>query len=111
MSFYLSIKENREFQRVYARGKPFVGPELISYVMKNRKNTVRFGITTSKKTGNAVKRNRSRRLIRESFRLLAGEIKPGYDFIFVARTKTSFLKCCDISQAMRRQLKNAGVLK
>lgn len=107
----MPIKENRDFHRIYSRGKSYVHPILVSYVMKNRKNVVRVGITTSKKTGNAVKRNRSRRLIRESFRSLSPGVARGYDVIFVSRAKTPFVKCGDVARVMARQLKSAGLLK
>lgn len=111
MSCFSAIKENRDFRRIYGKGKSYVSPVLVTYVMKNRNNTVRIGITTSKKTGNAVKRNRSRRIIREAFRLIAPEVKPGFDFIFVARGKTPFVKSTDIYSAMKQAMNNAGVLK
>ncbi|MBW7572911.1 ribonuclease P protein component [Caproiciproducens faecalis] len=111
MDLLIPIKENKDFRRIYARGKSYVSPVVISYVLKNRSKNVRVGITTSKKIGNAVKRNRSRRVIREAFRTLVPEIAPGYDIIFVARGKTPFVKSTDISRAMVVQLKNAGVLK
>ncbi|WBY64454.1 MAG: Ribonuclease P protein component [Thermocaproicibacter melissae] len=104
-----SIKDNRAFQRAYAHGKYFVGPVLVTYVIKNRLGVVRVGITTGKKIGNAVQRNRSRRVIREAFRTLNKEIKPGYDLIFVARAKTPFVKSSEVQRAMEQQLTNAGV--
>lgn len=107
----MPIKENKEFRRVYARGKSFVGPVLVTYVLKNRSGNVRIGITTSKKTGNAVRRSRSRRVIREAFRVLAPQVKPGCDLIFVSRGKTPFVKSTEIGRVMTQQLKNAGVLK
>ena len=111
MDKIVPIKENREFHRIYNRGKSFVSPVLVTYVLKNRSGNVRIGITTSKKTGNAVKRNRSRRIIREAFRMLVPQVKPGYDFIFVSRGKTPFVKCSNVLRAMTQHLKNAGVLK
>ena len=73
---------------------------------------IRVGITTSKKIGNAVQRNRARRLIRESVRHLTEDIKDGYEpFVFVARAKTPFVKCPEVQRSMRKQLKEAGVLK
>lgn len=107
----MPIKENRDYRRIYTKGRSYVSPMLVTYVLKNRSNTVRIGITTGKKTGNAVKRNRSRRVIREAFRLIAPQVKTGYDFIFVARGKTPFVKSTDIYQVMLQQFKNAGVLK
>ncbi|MCI1989880.1 MAG: ribonuclease P protein component [Oscillospiraceae bacterium] len=110
MTNYLPIKENKDFQKAYARGKFYVSSVLVSYVVRNRRGTLRVGITTSRKIGNAVRRNRSRRVIRESFRSLAGRVKPGYDLVFVARAKTPFVKCCDVRRAMERHLQKAGLL-
>lgn len=111
MALFISITENKDFRRIYTRGKSYVSSSLVTYVMKNRTNSLRVGITTSKKVGNAVKRSRSRRVIREAFRMCMGEIPAGYDFIFVARGKTPFVKSTDIYTAMVKQLKAAGVLK
>jgi ribonuclease P protein component len=111
MTDFVPIKENHDFQRAYAHGKYYVSPVLVSYVIKNRKRALRAGITTSKKIGNAVKRNRSRRIIRESFRTLAPRVKSGYDIIFVARAKTPFVKCREVCRAMEQHLKRAGILQ
>nr|WP_319489592.1 ribonuclease P protein component [uncultured Caproiciproducens sp.] len=111
MDLFIPITANNDFRRIYARGKSYVSPVVVTYVSKNRSRNVRIGITTSKKIGNAVKRNRSRRVIREAFRALVPGIAPGYDFIFVARGKTPFVKSTDIRRAMLLQLKDAGVLK
>ncbi|ARP51215.1 ribonuclease P protein component [Caproicibacterium lactatifermentans] len=107
---YEPIKENRDFRRIYGRGKNLVSPVVVCYALKNRCKKVRMGITTSKKIGNAVQRNRSRRVIRAAFRALLPRIKPGYDFIFVARAKTPHVKSTAVKYAMERQLKKAGLL-
>lgn len=111
MSDIVTINENRDFRRAYARGKSFVDPILVTYVIKNRNKAVRCGITTSKKTGNAVQRNRSRRIIREAFRLLSPELSGSWDLVFVARAKTPRVKSTDIARVMQVQLRQAGVLK
>ena len=110
MADIISLKENRDFRRLYGKGKSFVSPVVVTYLMKNRRRQVRYGITTSKKIGKAVQRNRSRRVIREAFRLLSPRIKPGYDFVFVARGKTPYVKSGEVKDALEAQLKNAGVL-
>ena len=60
----------------------------------------RLGIVASKKVGNAVKRNRAKRVIREAFRLSESQLKlktsKRYDFVFVARAKTPYLKSTQI---------------
>jgi len=110
MCTLVPICENRDFRRIYARGKSYVGKTLVSYVGYNRRGLVRIGITTGKKVGNAVKRNRARRVIREAFRQLSPQVKQNVDLVFVARTKTAYVKSTEIYREMEKQLKKAGVL-
>lgn len=110
MDKFVPLNENKDFRRMYAKGKCYVSSSIISYVSKNRLNQIRIGITTSKKIGNSVQRNRARRLIKESFRFMTPHIKQGYDFVFVARAKTPFVKCQAVQRSMKKQLKEAGVL-
>lgn len=111
MGELITLKENKDFRRLYSRGRSYTSAVLVTYVMKNRSGNIRIGITTSKKIGKAVMRNRSRRIIREAYYRIMDEIKPGYDFVFVARGKTPFVKSTDILRAMKKELKEAGVLK
>ena len=80
-----SIVLNRDFKRIYGRGKSLANKYCVVYAMRNRAGNSCLGITVSKKLGNAVKRNRARRLLRESYRLLESKIKLGYDIVIVAR--------------------------
>lgn len=108
----ITIKENRDFRRIYSKGKSYISTTLVTYVFKNnRSNDVRVGITTSKKIGKAVQRNRARRIIMAAYREIYPQLQEGYDFIFVARGKTPFLKSTDVLRCMEKQLKKAGVLK
>ena len=110
MSEIITLKENREFRRAYSRGKSYVSPDLVTYIIKNNNNNLRIGITTGKKIGKAVERNRSRRIIRAAFYNICGQIKSGYDIVFVARTKTPFRKSTDILKSKRSHLSSAGIL-
>ena len=111
MDVIVPLKENKDFRRLYARGKSYVSPALVTYVMKNRAGGVRVGITTSKKIGNAVKRSRSRRVIRAAYRQVYPKLMPGYDFVFVARGKTPFVESTEVYRAMMKHMKEAGVLR
>lgn len=110
MRDYLTIKENWQFQRAYKRGKSFVSPVVVTYIVKNNTNNLQIGITTSKKIGKAVQRNRCRRIIRAAFYELLPDIKNGYDIVFVARAKTPFVKSTDIFNAIKNHLQQANVL-
>lgn len=105
-----TLKTNSDFRRAYARGKSYTNPALVMYVRKNRAGSCRIGITASKKIGNAVQRNRARRVIRESFRQIKLPLKSGFDIVFVARTKTVFKKSTEIYDIMLPMLKDAKVV-
>lgn len=83
------IKDNRDFQRIYRRGRYAVSKSLAVYVQPNSLKKNRIGITASKKYGKSVKRNRIRRLIGESWYLLHDKLVLGYDFVIVARKPVS----------------------
>ncbi|MBR4305755.1 MAG: ribonuclease P protein component [Ruminiclostridium sp.] len=93
---YVCIKKDKEFRFLFNKGESIVSYAFICYVRENKRRVNRIGIVTGKKVGNAVKRNRARRVIREAFRLiephLRAKTKKRYDFIFVARAKTTELK-------------------
>ena len=110
MAKFCVLKLNTEFRGAYYRGKSFVHPLLIAYVRKNRYGFPRIGITTGKKIGKAVQRNRCRRLIRDAYRHLLPEISVGVDIVFVARGATANSHCEKVEKAMRDLLKKAGVL-
>lgn len=82
----LSLKENRLFRALYARGKSSARKTMAVYVFKNRLKTVnRLGITVSVKLGGAVERNRIRRRLKEAYRLYETRLKSGYDIVIVGR--------------------------
>lgn len=79
--------------------------------MKNRAGVCRVGITTGKKIGGAVERNRSRRIIRAAFQNIfnSGCVKGNWDLVFVARTKTKFKKSTQLEAIMLSMLRELKV--
>ena len=106
-----TLKNNYEFRRAYNRGKSFQSPPFITYLVPNRLGFCRVGITTSKKIGNAVQRNRARRVIRAAFAAVAPEINKGVDLVFVARSRVLYLKSTELEKIMRKHLQTAGVIR
>ncbi|MEE1352267.1 MAG: ribonuclease P protein component [Acutalibacteraceae bacterium] len=107
------LNRNTDFRRLYRRGSSYANPALVIYFLKNRAGICRIGITSSKRIGNAVQRNKSRRLIRAAFREVYSEYEEylqGYDFIFVARVRTRYKKSTELAEIMLRQLKKAGII-
>ena len=106
----ISLNKNKSFRYVYNKGTCAVAPLLVTYVLKNRCNINRVGITASKKIGNAVERNRARRIIKAAYRNIDSNIKTGYDIIFVARGKTVKSNSNKIYFIMRQHLDQLGCL-
>lgn len=79
------------------------------YAVKNRAGFCRCGITTSKKIGNAVQRNRARRVISEALRTLDVELTGNYDIVLVARTRTIHQKSTAIGPIMEKAFKKLGL--
>ncbi len=110
MATWETLCENTQFRTLYYRGKSQVHPALVTYVRPNRLGHPRVGITSGKKVGGAVQRNRSRRVIRAAFQPLFPQV-GGYDIVFVARVRTPACKSQELSAVMADQLKKLGVLK
>ena len=102
-----TLKENKDFRRLYYRGKSEASPVLVTYVMKNRLGFTRVGI----KIGNAVKRNRARRVIRAAFAQCEDRLSGSFDVVFVARTKTTEVKMQDVFADMEKHLSKMGVIR
>lgn len=103
----VTLKLNKEFKHAYYQGKFKAHPFLVTYLVKNRNRLPRIGITASKKIGNAVKRNRARRIIKQAYREILSEGRlnfSGYDIVFVARKDTLLKKTSDIKKVMNKHI-------
>ena len=86
MKFSCSLKLNHIFRRLYS-SKGNANSYFVLYARRNQLNQNRVGITVSKKLGKAHIRNRTRRRIREVYRLNEEKFQPGWDIVVVARTR------------------------
>ena len=105
------LRRQSDFSAIYNRGKS-VGERLV--VVFHRKNDhpyKRQAFLASKKVGKSVQRNRARRLMKESWRVLEPLAKEGTDYIFIARNTILDAKQQDVQQSMQRALRKAGLLK
>ena len=111
MKFTVSLKENRVFRRLYAKGKSAVGPAMVLYCRKNGRKENRFGITAGTKLGHAVVRNKVRRRFREIYRLNEDKLLPGDDIVVVARMRAVHSRHADLDKQFLRLAKKLQLLR
>lgn len=106
---FYAIKNDREFRYLYKKGQCCPSYGFVCYFRQTNRRRNRCGIVTGKKIGNAVTRNRARRVIREAFRIFDNELcavsDNRYDFVFVARETTAGMKSTKVLGTMRTKLR------
>ena len=111
MRFSVSLKSNRDFRRLYSRGRRAVCPTMAVYVRRGLPGQNRLGITVSKKLGNAVTRNKVRRRLREIYRLHEGELVSGRDIVVVARVRAAHVSYWTLDRDLMRLAKRLNLLR
>ncbi len=108
-----TLKKNYEFKNVLNKGKFYRGNYITIYITKNNKEKNVIGIAVSKKIGNAVRRNRVKRVIRESYRLQKSNLKQGYNIVFLLnrKSKEEDIKYIQISEDMKNIFEKIGIIK
>ncbi len=103
----VTLKLNKEFKRAYYQGKFKTSNMLVTYLVKHNYSKPWVGITASKKIGNAVYRNRCRRIIKQAYREILNEKEfnlKKFDIVFVARADTGKYKTQDIKKVMKKHI-------
>ena len=110
MKFSSSLKLNHIFQRLY-HTKGVADGNIVLYARRNRTESNRVGITVSKKLGKAHIRNRTRRRLREVYRLNEEKFQPGWDIVMVARTKAVDASFDSLIKSLLTLAHKAGILQ
>jgi ribonuclease P protein component len=105
------LKRRAEFLRVAAKGRKAPMPGLVLQVLaRDDAEPARLGFTVTKKVGNAVVRNRTRRRLKEAARLLLAE-RPvsGVDLVLIGRDGTRKREFRALQDDIVRALTKTGV--
>lgn len=107
------VKQNNDFQKIYRYGRSLANRNLVVYFCKAFHPTQRVAFAAGKKLGNAVMRNRVKRLLREAYRLHRHEIDENYCLLLVGRAaavkasssamEKSFYSLCQRADILRKE--------
>ncbi|GJQ59721.1 MAG: ribonuclease P protein component [Candidatus Scalindua sp. AMX11] len=95
------LRKRNDFQKVFREGKVFRNDQIAVYALLNNSEISRLGITVGRKFGNAVKRNRLKRIFREAYRLNKQLLHRGVDLIILPRSGFSDLTLTAIEEKLK----------
>ncbi len=104
------LSKPADFDRVYSDGQKIGSASLALFFGPSPSEKTRVGISVSKKMGNAVTRNRIKRLLREAFRLNKHRLKRGYDLLFVARRGVRDMRFREVEAEVLHLLRRGELL-
>jgi ribonuclease P protein component len=91
-------------------GKSYAHPFLVLYTLKSSHPVTRVGVTAGRIVGNAVQRNRAKRLLRSAMSEFLPNMGPSTDMILIARTPLATSTLDQTRNALARLLKRAGLI-
>lgn len=111
LSKILILKKNKNFQTVYRLGRSYANRMLVVYVIKRNDQHSKVGFAAGKRLGNAVTRNRVKRLLREVYRLNQFRLVKGIDLLLVGRKPMTTVKYNVVEKSFLDIAKKAKILE
>jgi ribonuclease P protein component len=104
------LQHAADFRDLRRDGHTYRHPMLILIAAARNRPVSRFGFSASRRYGNAVARNRARRLLRESIRLHLSSIHTGWDCLFIVRRPLANASFQEVEAVVVGLLERAGLL-
>ena len=104
------LTRSTDFKRVRRDGRSNAHPLIVLIALENQLSITRVGVAAGKRVGNAVKRNRAKRLIRAAARTLHPRIKTGWDIIIIARKPIIQSNMPQVREALQSILQRAQLI-
>jgi ribonuclease P protein component len=103
------LTRTTDFKRVRRQGKSYAHSLIVLIVLPNELNRARVGVAAGRSVGNAVMRNRVKRLMRSAVSSLLPNITPGHDIVLVARRAMLDIKSDQVREAIQILLNRSGL--
>jgi len=104
------LSRPQDFATLSERGAIKSNPLMTIRFLRTDLDTTRLGLSTGRRLGGAVIRNRVRRRLREVLRVMAPSFQPGWDVLIIARPALVEADHEVLVKALRRLLTRSGVL-
>lgn len=101
----MRLATSRQFDEVYHSGQKRLTEPLMVHALPNNLDHSRLGLSVSRQVGNAARRNRIKRLLREAFRLMQSDLPGGYDLVITVR-KHEPLSLAEYQKILSRTLRS-----
>lgn len=96
------VRKRREFEAAQKAGRRVTTPHFVLLLhARDESGVARLGIVASRKVGNAVTRNRAKRLVREAFRSTRDLFQAGIDLVVIVRRPPESMKLVDVVDEWR----------
>jgi ribonuclease P protein component len=105
------LQRPADFEQLWQNGRRWNHPLVLLVAYQTELPASRFAFSASKRAGNAVARNRAKRLLREAVRHHLKQISSGWDFLFVARSATAQATFAEVEEAVIQLLNRANVME
>lgn len=102
------LNRKAQFTLIYDTGASWSNKSMVLRAVPNGLEMARYGFTISRRVGNAVVRNRVKRLLREILKQIP--LKPGWDIVFIARIAAAKLSYAEIEESVGSLLHRAGMV-
>jgi ribonuclease P protein component len=104
------LTKSADVQRVRRSGKSYAHPFLVLLAQPSEFDQTRIGVAAGRAVGNAVQRNRAKRVLRAATSPLIPRITSGYDLLLIARKPILTQKSPAVQAALEQKLTQAGLL-
>ena len=99
-----------DFRQINAQSRTRAHPTLLMRYRRNELGQTRYGISTGKRLGSAVVRNKVRRRLRVILQRLGTDVEPGWDILLVARAAAATATQAELDAALTTLMGGAGLL-